>query len=478
MKLGNLIDCNDYGTSEIEVSSIAFDTKCVKSGSMFFCLRGQRADGHDYAEEAVENGAVCIVAERKIDVKCPVLYVDDTREALSKSASKFYGEPQKSLRMVAITGTNGKTTTAYIVRNILMEAGIRVGMIGTNGIFIGNSRLDWAGMTTPDPVELFSSLRQMADNNVEVVVMEVSAHALALKKVKCIKFDIAAFTNFSQDHLDYFGDMEKYAEAKLSLFNEANAKSFVINMDDEIGRKIYSANKAECLSYGLDNPSDVFAVNEEFGEAGVRFVMNLCDDIVRVRCNLSGRFNIYNIMCASLITRMLGVSSDCIESGVRSLHRVDGRFNVINTAKFSIIIDFAHTEDGLKNVLGSIKEFCCGKVITVFGCGGDRDKGKRAKMGKTASELSDFCIITSDNPRSENPENIINEIEKGIEKNNYLKVVDRKQAIRRAVEFACDNDVIFIAGKGAERFQEIGGVKYDYNDEDYITELIMENVIE
>ena len=476
MKLKELLKNVDQEIAEIDVKAIALDTKDVKEGSLFFCLKGSKCDGHDYAKLAEEKGAVCIVAEHCIDQLCiPCVVVEDTRIALSMASSAFYSHPERQLKIVGITGTNGKTTTAYIVRSILRSSGKKVGMIGTNGVFIDDNIIPSRGMTTPDPTELFYLLRLMANDGVDVVVMEVSAHALELKKVAEIRFTVGAFTNFSQDHLDYFETMEKYALAKLKLFLQS--KYVVTNMDDMLGRKISEDQRERAFTYGLINPADVFAVNEEYGFDGIRFIMNVCDDLIEISSSLSGKFNVYNIMCASLICRILGASSEAISEGVRATRRVNGRFNVINTAKYSIIIDFAHTEDGLKNALEAIREFNASRIITVFGCGGDRDKTKRKNMGRVVSTLSDYCIITSDNPRSEEPEQIICDIERGVESKNYATVVDRKQAIRMATEMAEENDIIFIAGKGAERYQEINGVKYEYNDEDYVCSLIERNVI-
>ncbi len=462
----------------INISSLAFDTSEITKGALFFCLKGKHVDGHFYLKEAKEKGAVCAIVEsvnENIDI--PQIKVKDSRASLSEISANFFGNPEKSLVLIGITGTNGKTTTAYLIKKILEQAGIKTGLIGTNGSFAGDLRIPSKGMTTPDPVELFSTLNVMVCCGVTHVVMEVSAHALALRKTIGLCFSVAAFTNLSQDHLDYFENMESYFKAKSCLFDKNIALKNVINIDDSFGRKIYENNKSRSITYGLENPADTFAVNAECSAGGIRFVMNLCDNIINITSSLAGRFNIYNIMCAALTSYWLGVNCADIETGIRNLKCVPGRFNIISGSKYNIIIDFAHTEDGLKNVIGSVREFARGKVITVFGCGGNRDSDKRGKMGKIVSELSDFCVITSDNPRYERPEDIIDQIESGIEKNNYKKIVDRKNAIKYAIEAADDNDIVLIAGKGAERYQEINGVKYEYNDEDYIKQLIEENIV-
>jgi UDP-N-acetylmuramoyl-L-alanyl-D-glutamate--2,6-diaminopimelate ligase len=271
--------------------------------------------------------------------------------------------------------------------------------------------------------------------------------------------------------------MEEYKKAKLRLFTPDFSSVYVVNVDDELGREIAKNYQGEVITYGIENPADVFAIDEEFSEDGLKFIMNLQDDIAYLKTNLCGRFNIYNIMCSASVARKLGVSMQDIKNGIRAITRVDGRFNVISAKDTSIIIDFAHTDDGLKNAISAIKEFAKGRVITVFGCGGDRDKTKRPLMGKVATELSDYCIITTDNPRSENPMDIISDIKKGIEKSNYEVFVKRKEAIKYAISIAQKNDVIFIAGKGAEQYQEIGEIKYAYNDEKFIMQLIEEDFI-
>jgi UDP-N-acetylmuramoyl-L-alanyl-D-glutamate--2,6-diaminopimelate ligase len=271
--------------------------------------------------------------------------------------------------------------------------------------------------------------------------------------------------------------MQEYKNAKLKLFTPAFSSTCVVNVDDAVGREIANTYSGKVVTYGMENPADTFALDEEFGEDGLKFVMNVMDDIAYIKSNLCGRFNVYNVMCASATAYELGVSIKNIEKGIRNIKRVDGRFNIVSAKDKSIIIDFAHTDDGLKNAISSIREFAKGRIITVFGCGGDRDKSKRPLMGEVATELSDFCIITTDNPRSENPIDIINDVKSGIKKNNYEVFLKRKEAIRYALSLAKKDDIVFIAGKGAEQYQEIGGIKYAYNDEKYIMQLIAEDYI-
>ena len=476
MKLGKLINCVSLEYAQIEITSLAFDSEEVKQGSLFFCLNGLKSDGHNFVARAREKGARCAVVEKYVDDELPQILVSSSRETLSRVSRIFFGEPDTKLTTIGITGTNGKTSTAYMIKSILETAGKKVGMIGTNGVFIGKERFE-TKLTTPDPIEYNSMLALMLKRGVEVVVSEISAHSLALYKVEGIVFDIACFTNFSQEHLDFFKRMQNYKNAKLKLFTKEHSKFAIINSDDEVGREIMNFYEGEFFSYGTQNPADAFAIDEQFGEDGVTFIMNVLDEIIPIKSNLCGRFNVYNILCASCACYKLGISNEHIYQGIMQIHKVDGRFNIISGKNNSIIIDFAHTDDGLKNAINSIKEFCTGRIITVFGCGGDRDKTKRPLMGKVASQLSDYCILTSDNPRSEDPISIIEDIKRGIDKNNYSVLVKRKEAIRYALEIAKENDIIFIAGKGAEQYQEINGIKYAYNDEKYIMELIEENVI-
>ncbi len=477
MKLHQLIDGVCLNGERIEIESLAFDSSQCKRGSLFFCLKGRSADGHDYVAEAKKNGAVCAVVERFTQDDLPQILVPSARIALALAARRFYGEADTRLTMIAVTGTNGKTSTAYLIKAILEEAGKKVGMIGTNGVFIGSKRFE-SGLTTPDPIEYHQALASMEDSGVQVVVSEVSAHALALCKVEGIRYDVACFTNLTRDHLDFFEDMKTYESAKRRLFSSQSAAFAVVNVDDEAGRRILNGFDGGVLSYGTQNPADVFAIEEEFGEDGVKFVMNLADEIIPIKSSLCGHFNVYNIMCAAAVAYRLGVKNEQIAEGIRKISRVDGRFNVISTKNNSIIIDFAHTDDGLKNALTAIREFAKGEVITVFGCGGNRDKSKRPLMGEIASTLSDFCVLTSDNPRDEEPLAIIDDIKKGLVSDRYAVVPKRKDAIVYAVKRAKPDDIVFIAGKGAEQYQEINGVRYDYNDEKFVMRLIEENEIE
>ncbi|MCH5153912.1 MAG: UDP-N-acetylmuramoyl-L-alanyl-D-glutamate--2,6-diaminopimelate ligase [Clostridiales bacterium] len=460
-------------TCDIEVSGLCFDSEKVKEGDLFFCLVGSENDGHMFAADAISRGAAAIVVERTLALDVPQIEVADTRKALSHAASAFYGNPSKHLKMIGITGTNGKTTTTYIVKSIIEAAGFSCGLIGTNAVEYLEHKTD-ARLTTPDPIELHAILKEMSDAGVEYVVMEVSAHALRLSKVDGIVYEVAAFTNFSRDHLDFFGSMDNYAQAKMSFFSPEHARSAVVNADDMLGNAILKNSKLPAVTYGVDNPSDVFGIDLEMSAYGLSYVINMADNVGRVKFSLTGRFNMYNTLCAAAIAMSLGFDLNTVIAGIRNVKKIDGRFNIINMSKCNVIIDFAHTDDGIANILRAIREFAPARIITVFGCGGNRDRTKRAVMGKIVSQMSDYCFVTSDNPRFEPPQDIIDEIASGIDeigKTNYQKIVDRKQAIREAISMANKKDIVLIAGKGAERYNDVMGNRMPYNDEQYVMEL-------
>lgn len=463
MRLKDLMECD----CDAEITSIAYDARDVKEGSLFFCLKG-KADGHDYAMEAVAAGAAALVTERRLDLSVPEVVVADTRKSLALACAAFY-RPEKYPVLIAVTGTNGKTTTTYILKSILENAGHLTGVIGTTAVSYGSVSRP-ATLTTPDPVELYSTIKEMADAGVEFVVMEASAHALYLRKLDGLTFDVAAFTNFSRDHLDYFRTMEAYADAKKLLFSRTRFS--VVNVDDALGREIALECGTPLLTYGCNYPADVFAIDLKMSVDGISYVLNLSDDLAEIKFNLPGRFNMYNTLCAAAVARALQIPIKNIAAGIRSLTKVEGRFNIIGTGKCSIIIDFAHTDDGLRNILTTIREFAPKRIITVFGCGGDRDKTKRPLMGKTVCALSDYAVITSDNSRTEAPEAIIRDITAGIEQSNYETEPDRKAAIKRAIGLAEKDDIVLVAGKGAEKYVEVNGVRVPYNDEEYILRLI------
>ncbi|MCH5157863.1 MAG: UDP-N-acetylmuramoyl-L-alanyl-D-glutamate--2,6-diaminopimelate ligase [Clostridiales bacterium] len=463
--------------SDIDIKGLACDSSKVEEGFMFFCLVGLENDGHTFAADAVSRGAVALVVERRLAIDCVQIEVDDTRKALSVAAAAFYGNPSRRLKLIGITGTNGKTTTTYIVKSIVEAAGHTCGLIGTNAIEFGADKHD-ATLTTPDPIELQKTLADMAASGAEYVVMEVSAHALALSKIEGMVFDVAAFTNFSRDHLDFFGDMASYAAAKKSFFTSEHARRAVINADDLLGAELLHGVSIPVVSYGIEAPADVFGIDLKMSAYGLSYVINMNDRVDTVKFNLTGRFNMYNTLCAAAIAEALDLPFSAVIAGIRNVKKVDGRFNIINTTKCSVIIDFAHTDDGIANILRAIREFAPARIITVFGCGGNRDKSKRAVMGKIVATMSDFCFVTSDNPRFEPPVDIIKQITEGIDSigmTNYKPIVDRKEAIRAALDMANPDDIVLIAGKGAEKYNDVMGRKQPYNDEQYVLELAGEN---
>lgn len=467
MNLENLIknlEAKVIGETNLDILDITYNSKKVKKGSLFVCLCGENSDGHDFAKDAERNGAAAILCEKTLQVKIPQIIVSSTRKALSKVFSCFYDNPQKKLKIIGLTGTNGKTTTSFLIKSILEESGKKVGLIGTQGAFIGKQFFQ-TGLTTPDPQLLFKLLKQMVDFGVEYVVMEVSAHALALDKTEGIVFEVGVLTNLTQDHLDFFKTMENYKRAKFKLFEGNKIKSAVLNFDDEFGRKLAETITVPFLSYSLNNPSDVFAAKIGNKNGKNKFIVNILDNVFDVESNLIGEFNIYNSLAAASVAAMLGCSTKQIKNGLEKLLGVEGRLNRFNLSNGVVaFIDFAHTPDGIEKALNAIRELKFKQIITVFGCSGNRDKDKRHKMGQIAEKLSDYVVLTTDNPRFENPELILDDIEIGMEKTAHTRFVSREQAIEFALTLAKKGDCVAILGKGAETYQDINGVNVPYSD--------------
>lgn len=467
MNLENLIknlEAKVIGETNIDILDITYNSKKVKKGSLFVCLCGENSDGHDFAKDAERNGAAAILCEKQVQVNIPQIIVSSTRKALSKVFSCFYDNPQKKLKIIGLTGTNGKTTTSFLIKSILEESGKKVGLIGTQGAFIGKQFFQ-TGLTTPDPQLLFKLLKQMVDFGVEYVVMEVSAHALALDKTEGIVFEVGVLTNLTQDHLDFFKTMENYKRTKFKLFDGNKIKSAVLNFDDEFGRKLAETITVPFLSYSLNNPSDVFAAKIGNRNGKNKFIVNILDNVFDVESNLIGEFNIYNSLAAASVAAMLGCSTKQIKNGLEKLLGVEGRLNRFNLSNGVVaFIDFAHTPDGIEQALNAIRELKFKQIITVFGCSGNRDKDKRHKMGQIAEKLSDYVVLTTDNPRFENPELILDDIEIGMEKTAHTRFVSREQAIEFALTLAKKGDCVAILGKGAETYQDINGVNVPYSD--------------
>ena len=487
MRLTKLAAClkdgEIYGENggETEVENLCIDSREVKAGALFFCLSGDNADGHDYAVAAVKNGAVAIVSERKIEVSVPQLLVRDGRKALALISSAFYGYPSERMKVIGITGTNGKTTTAAMLAAILEAAGKCVGVIGTLGTRFLDKYIP-PKLTTPDPIELQKMLAQMSALGVEYAVMEVSAHALYYHKVEGIRFCACIFTNLTQDHLDFFPSMREYKEAKSRLFEEEICSLAVINGDEEVGREFGKCREqmlkaGKTLYYGLHTPAEAFALITDESLRSTECMLNICDTLCRVSLPCIGKHNVYNALAAATCAIELGVEPLAVQKGLRTLQGVRGRLESVgeyNGAK--VFVDFAHTPDGLQKSLQTLKPHCLGRLVCLFGCGGDRDKSKRPIMGEAAAKYSDFCVLTSDNPRYEDPLDIISDIEKGYRRFSlkYVVVPDRKKAIEYALDSLQNGDVLLVAGKGGEEYQEIMGIKYPFNDNDIIEKIFKE----
>ena len=456
---------------DVEIKALCTDSRVAEAGDLFFCFRGTHSDSHDYALEAVRRGAAAIVAERELDIDCPALVVSDGREAMARIAAAFYRHPERKLKIVGITGTNGKTTTSFMLRNILSEAGVKAGLIGTLGVEYGTHKIA-PSLTTPDPVYLFSLLADMAQAGVEVVVMEVSAHALYLKKECPIEYELAIFTNLTRDHLDFFEDMTAYGNAKRSLFQKERCRYAILNADDPFSQTL---KEVPHITYGIDTPADTFAIIQSESLKGSHIILNLDDELMETKLAMMGSYNVLNALAAANAGRLLGADARAIERGLSRTTSVSGRLEwVASHAGAEIFVDFAHTPDGLQKSLGALKDHCKGKLVVLFGCGGNRDRGKRAAMGETAAREADFAVLTSDNPRYEDPCGILSEIEEGFRSisKQYVIIEDREKATEYAINQLEKGDVLLVAGKGGETYQEIMGIKYGYDDKDVIRSIL------
>jgi len=456
----------------IDIENLAFKASEVKNNTLFFVLKNQHEEAEKETVEAVKNGAKAIVSDHYINnVKVPQILTSDVREAMALISGNFYGRPFDKLKVIGITGTNGKTTSTYMLKSILESAGHKVGLIGTNGNLIGNEKIP-ANLTTPDPFEMHDLMKKMVDKGCDYVVMEVSAHALYYKKVSGINFEVAIFTNLTQDHLDFFETMSNYGYYKSRLFTPIQSKNAVFNADDAFGRELMNKSQIKNKkSYAINNPANTIAKNEVLNLKGSKFTINMDGVEEKILINLAGQYNIYNAMDSATACKMLGVDMKNIKEGLQNLNQVDGRFNVYHSPfGYSVIIDYAHSPDGLENILKNVKHLTSGNLVSVFGCGGNRDKKKRPMMGEISGNVADFTVLTSDNPRDEEPNTIISNIERGIEKitSRYIKIANRKFAIEYAMNTAKVGDVIVIAGKGAEDYQEINGVKHHFSDKEVV----------
>ena len=449
---------------DIEIDNITISSRSNNPNSLFVAQRGVNFDGHNFVEEAIINGAVALVLEKEMpQFNIPQIIVKNTRVAICSLASEFFDNPKDRLKFIGVTGTNGKTSCALFLSKLLQNAGKTCATIGTLGTFVGDKKYS-SKLTTPDPLEFHRLLSEFVKSGVEYVVMECSAHALALRKLDNITFEVGILTNITQDHLDFFKTMQNYARSKLSWLLSANVKNVVFNVDDSFSQYLYY-KKSKALSYGTQNPSDIFALDIKSEANGTSFILNLLDNLFECKTPLVGEFNVYNIMAVATAGLYLGISFQTILETISTLKPPAGRFNVINFGENkTIIIDFAHTPDSLQKALETARKVCKGRLISVFGCGGDRDKSKRPIMGSVSERFADFTILTSDNPRFEKPENILSHIESGFKSHNYFKISDRKLAIRKVVNMLNENDIAVICGKGGEKYQDINGIKLPYDD--------------
>ncbi len=463
---------NIVGKTDLNIKEVVFDSNKVVLDSLFICIVGKDFDGHEYVKQAQNYGATAIVCEKQVETPLTQIIVKNSRLAMSKIASNFYEKVDKKMKIVAVIGTNGKTTTSHLIYNVLRQSNAKCGLIGTLGTYFGDKYIE-PSLTTPDPLELHKTFYEMYNHGVRTVIMEVSAHAIYLDKVKNIEFFCAVFTNFSQDHLDFFFDMENYKNAKLKFFKENKCKHVIVNSDDKVGCEILNIRE-DAFSYGMDNPSDVFAINVNCKQKKSTFFINLFDHVGQVELNMLGFFNVYNALACASVCYVLGEKPEKVIKSLSKVDGVAGRLERVYSKEFDVIVDYAHTPDGLNKTLLAIRPLVNNRLICVFGCGGNRDQSKRELMGKISGSLADFSIITSDNPRYEEPMEIINQVEKGVRQKTkrYILIEDREDAIKYAIDIAVKGDLILIAGKGSERYQEVLGIKKLYNDKDTVIEYL------
>lgn len=482
MKLRELLKGIDYeivqGNIDLEINNVEYDSRKVEKEDMFVCIKGFQADGHKYSKAAIEKEINAVVCEDDIETDnktVTIIKTKDTRKALAVIGANLYDHPSKKMKMIGVTGTNGKTTTALMIKTILEAEGKKVGLIGTIANYIGKESLE-TERTTPESLELQKLFKEMVDKGCEYCVMEVSSHSLALDRVYGIEFEVGIFTNLTRDHLDFHKTFENYFQAKYKLFQRSRIK--IINIDDNYGKRalenLKNENAKDVYTYSIKEESDFKAYEEKCESKHIAFKLKINGKEEEFIVGLPGEFNIYNSLGAIGATSKLGISLESIKKGIEDVV-VPGRCEMVGkkyNLPYTIIIDYAHTPDGLDNILKTARGFTKNRLISVFGCGGDRDRVKRPQMGKIGSDLCDIAIITSDNPRTENPTSIIDEVVKGIEKNNYEVIENRKEAIKRAIEIAKAGDVIVIAGKGHETYQILNTGKIHFDEREVVDEIL------
>ena len=486
MKLKNMLvgleGLKVKGDLDIDIAGLDRNSKNIKEGYLFVAIKGFSVDGHKFINDAIENGAKAILIEEGCDLKeiknidnITIVMAKDTREALAITSANFYGNPSKKFKLIGVTGTKGKTTTTFMIKEILERAGKKVGLIGTIAIYINGKKIQDSDRTTPESIELQQIFAKMVDEGVEVVVMEVSSQSLKLHRVTGCEFDYVVFTNFSEDHIspNEHPDMKDYFESKLKLFKMC--KNGIVNTDDLHGAKIPGLfPDSNIVTYGIDNYANVLAKDITITNSYVDFKVKITDRNERVKTGIPGRFSVYNSLAAICVAQKFGVSPEVVKEALAQV-RVPGRSELVdNKREIPIMIDYAHSPESLENILQAVKSYTRGKVISVFGCGGDRDSGKRPIMGEISGRIADYTFITSDNPRTEDPQKIVDQIEEGIKKTkgNYKVIVDRKEAIKEAIQMATKRDIVVLAGKGHEPYQEINGVKYPFDERIIVREII------
>jgi UDP-N-acetylmuramoyl-L-alanyl-D-glutamate--2,6-diaminopimelate ligase len=473
MRLDELVleagEARIVGEGSVEVADLAYDSRKAGPGTLFFCVPGEKVDGHDFAPRVIEAGAAALVVERELEVAVTQVVVGDARAAMAPVAARFYGDPTSKLRVVGVTGTNGKTTTAFLIREILEEAGVATGLLGTVKQVVGGVE-ESVERTTPEAIDLQKTFRRMLDAGDVACAMEVSSHAMSLRRADAIHFEVALFTNLTQDHLDFHADMEDYFLAKRKLF-EGGPGTAVVNVDDPYGRRL--AEEFDCVTFSAEGVNaDYTAQDIGFDASGAQFTVKSGGE-VRVRTGLPGHFNVANALGAFIVAEAMGVEGEAVAAGLAKAARVPGRFEPIDEGQgFAVLVDYAHTPDSLENVLRAARRLTAGRVISVFGAGGDRDRDKRPKMGRAGAELSDLAVVTSDNPRSERPEAIVAEVVAGAGDASGVEVeVDRRAAIALALGRAEAGDTVVIAGKGHEQGQEFeAGRKVPFDDREVARE--------
>jgi UDP-N-acetylmuramoyl-L-alanyl-D-glutamate--2,6-diaminopimelate ligase len=465
MQLSEVLSAADARWRGVDVTSLAYDNRLVRPGSLFFCVPGFVGDGHDYAPDAVERGAVALVVEHRLDLDVPQAEVTSVRAAMAQAAARFYGDPTAQLAVVGVTGTNGKTTTAFLVRALLEADGRQTGLLGTVKSVIGGVEHE-VQRTTPEAIDLQRTFRQMLDEGDRACAMEVSSHALELRRADAIHFAAAIFTNLTQDHLDFHPTMEDYFRAKRRLFKAGGLrpKTAIINVDDSHGARL-AAELDEPTTFAIHASADYRAIDVKTALSGSIFTVETPDGQLELKSPFRGEFNVSNVLGALAAARALGVSADTCKSAIASAGQVPGRFETVDVGQpFAVLVDYAHTPDSLENVLQAARELTNQRLHVVFGCGGDRDRGKRPLMGEIATRLADRVIVTSDNPRSENPEAIVQEVLVGAGP-RVEHQVDRRAAIEQALAGAAPGDIVVIAGKGHEQGQEFEhGRKLPFDD--------------